>query len=777
MRGGSFRTRIVALITALVLGAQAVTLLAVLAATDANVRTEATRQLERGARLFDRLLQTRNAQLLETVTVLVQDFGFREAVASGDAATIASALTNHARRIDAANAMLLDPAGSLVASSEGTDAESLPSLVARARHEGHLVAIAVFHQHPYQLVVVPVRAPLVVGWVAMGFPIDQPLASELERLTGLDVTFIAAEGASTNHRVVASTRRATDRAEPADLATGEYLSHAVVLPTMLGHTQALLQRSLADALAPYRTLRLEMLALASIAALLAVVAGVAIARGIARPVQGLAAAARRIAHGDYHETVDLGASDEFRFLARTFDHMQRGIAEREARIRHQATHDELTGLPNRTLARDRVEGALRRARRHRSRVSLLSLSLPRLRLVDESLGHDVGARTVRAVATAIVARVRASDSVARIGDAHFLVVAERADAAAGGRLARALAAGISRGTEVEGIEILPGVAIGIAVCPEHGDDVEILMRRADIALADAEEGTQEIAFYRDGRDEDQRRRLALVGDLRRAVIDNQLRLHFQPKVGLRGARTLGFEALVRWIHPRHGFMSPDEFIPVAERSGAITVLTGWVLREALRQCRRWRDAGMRVSVAVNLSAVDLRDEALPDRIESLLSSEGVAPDGLVLEVTESAAMHDPVAVQRTLGRLRAAGVRIAIDDFGTGFSSLAKLKEMPLDELKIDKSFVLHLVPGGEDALIVRSTIELAHGMGLAVTAEGVENEACVALLEEFGCDMAQGYHYSRPLTAQDATEWLRRQTAEPPIGAPPPHALAQARA
>ena len=305
-----------------------------------------------------------------------------------------------------------------------------------------------------------------------------------------------------------------------------------------------------------------------------------------------------------------------------------------------------------------------------------------------------------------------------------------------------------------------GASFGLAIYPMHGTDAETLLRRADIALHEAKLSRQGVGVYEPGRDELHLRQLMLIGDLRHSIVREQLSLQFQPKVELSSNRVLHAEALLRWTHAQLGPVSPDEFIPLAERSGFIRELTRHVIDRSLEQQRSWRDQGLSVGMAVNLSVMDLDDDDLPDFIRDCLSRHEVSPAQLILEVTESALMGDVHHALRMLDRLRSLGLRLAIDDFGTGYSSLAQLKRMPVDELKIDKSFMTQVTEGSDDAVIVRSTIELGHNMGLRVVAEGVEDELSLNLLKRLGCDMAQGYFLSRPLAGDAFLAWAEAYAA-----------------
>jgi predicted signal transduction protein with EAL and GGDEF domain len=347
--------------------------------------------------------------------------------------------------------------------------------------------------------------------------------------------------------------------------------------------------------------------------------------------------------------------------------------------------------------------------------------------------------------------------VARLGGDEFAVMFDADDALRAAEVARRVAGALETPFVLAGVSIDVRASMGIALYPLHAPDAETLMKRADIAMYDAKRNHSSFAVYEPGRDEHSLRRLAILSELRHAIASGQLELHYQPKIDFGTERAGHAEALVRWRHPVHGMMPPDEFIGLAEQSGNIGMITKWVLRRAVADCAAWQREGLDLTVAVNLSALDLFDPELPTLISGMLHDAGLSPSRLVLEITESAVMRDAAHAQKILGDLKARGITLSIDDYGTGYSSLAHLRRLPVHELKIDKSFVAQLGGGSaEDSVIVRSTIELGHNMGLRVIAEGVESEAAWVELKALGCDMAQGYFVSRPLPNDAFVAWLR---------------------
>ncbi|HLZ25967.1 MAG TPA: EAL domain-containing protein [Chloroflexota bacterium] len=442
----------------------------------------------------------------------------------------------------------------------------------------------------------------------------------------------------------------------------------------------------------------------------------------------------------------------------------RDVTERrqaEAALAHQATHDALTGLPNRVLLLDRLRQAVAAARRDGANLSLLLMDLDRFKEVNDTLGHHAGDLLLQQVGTRLHNALRQVDTIARLGGDEFAVILHGTGAEGVGTIVEALLHRLQAPFVVEGQSVAIGASIGVALWPEHGEEADVLMRRADVAMYVAKRGSTGFAIYAADQDRNSPDRLSMIGELRRAIEEGELVLHYQPKVELKTGQLAGVEALVRWAHPMRGLIGPDQFVPIAEQAGLIEPLSRWVLRAALAQAAAWQRIGLDVPVAVNLSMRNLHDEHLPEKIAEQLRAARIPSNLLVLEITESTLMVDLPRTMSILERLRAMGIRIAIDDFGTGHSSLAYLKRLPVDEVKIDRSFVKEIATDATDRIIVRSTVDLAHSLGLRVVAEGVEDALTMTLLAELGCDLVQGFHLGRPLRGHDLTHWLCEQQAQ----------------
>jgi diguanylate cyclase (GGDEF)-like protein len=431
-----------------------------------------------------------------------------------------------------------------------------------------------------------------------------------------------------------------------------------------------------------------------------------------------------------------------------------------AKREHEALHDGLTGLPNRTLLMAHVEQLLE-TRAEDTSVALLLLDLDHFKEVNDTLGHAVGDRLLREVGNRIRSVIEPSDLVARLGGDEFAVVAVLRDDRTPDDVARLLSTALDKPFVAETVMLDIGWSVGIATAPRHADTVDVLLQRADVAMYGAKETRGSFAVYDPDRDQNSLQRLTLALDLRRAIELGDLQVHFQPQVEARTLRPVGVEALVRWHHGSLGWIDPETIVALASSTGLIQPLTEQVLDSALAAASEWRRAGHHLAIAVNLMPRQLTDKGLPGLVSSLLARHGVPADALVLEVTESTVMSDGVSTQSVLRALRAIGVRLSIDDFGTGYSSLAQLQALAPDEVKMDRSFVMAMHPSSREQVIVRSTIDLSHSLGMRVVAEGVETQATMTELQRLGCDVLQGFAIARPQDRAAITCWLSSRPVE----------------
>ena len=769
----SLVTRLVGMSLLLLLAVQLAGFAVVRASIERNVRAQIARELDTDERVWRRLLEQKAEQLRQGSALLAADYGFRSAVSSDDMQTIESALENHGARIGAAVTALLDtgltvrvvssPSGSMLQLPE-TLAQVVPALAAQP--EGSQVAVV--NGLPHQFVMVPLRAPLVIGWVLMGFPVGQPMAQEMRQLLALDVAVRVGDGRG-GHSVPVSTlppaalarlRAAPDGVQEIATPGGTLLVRSSALSVLGTPSEALLLRSVDELVAPYRQLQWLLAVITAAGVLLFALGSSAVARRVTTPLRALLAATRRLSMGNYAVAMEhTERSDEVGDLARSFDHMRVDIARQQNEIRDLAYRDRLTGVPNRERFRTAVMDALRADPVPGHCLAVLVLDLDRFKHVNDVLGYAFGDRLLQAVAGRLQPMMSTpGDMLARHGGNEFALLLHVADAQAALHVADRIARSFETPIRFDDQTVDLSASMGIALWPDHAVDADMLINRAEIAMYGAKRRLTAALLYDPALDSSSAQTLSLLGDLRRAVEQGELRLYLQPKVGLQPAEGVAAEALLRWQHPQRGLVPPMEFIPFAEQTGFVRQLTRWVFEQVTILLARPEVRAIGLRVSVNLSTRDLLDPELNLRLGAILARYQVPAAQICLEITESAIMDDPQRAEAMLNRLAQQGFKLSIDDFGTGYSSLAYLRRLPVHELKIDKSFVMGMQSAEGDAMIVRSTIDLAHNLGLTVVAEGVETAEVLAYLRELSCDEAQGYHISRPVPVPEFLAWQARQ-------------------
>ncbi|MEN8189846.1 MAG: EAL domain-containing protein [Thermodesulfobacteriota bacterium] len=438
------------------------------------------------------------------------------------------------------------------------------------------------------------------------------------------------------------------------------------------------------------------------------------------------------------------------------EELRRQTADLEMKVMHDSTHDHLTGLPNRSLLLDRMQQGIALAKRAQDHSALLLLDLDHFKEVNDALGHYHGDLLLKQVSIRLKNALRPSDTVARLGGDEFgvFISSMSEEKSIDVILTKIKKVFATPFTLKEDIALNVKCSTGVALYPEHGQDVDTLVQRADIAMYVAKNSQRDYLVYSPKIDQHSSRRLTLMAELSHAIDNGELRIYFQPKVSCRTGKVEGAEALVRWQHAKFGLIPPDQFIPMAERTGIIGSLTTWVLKATCEALQKWYSQGLFITASVNISPQTLLDPEFPETLTGLLAAVDLPKDTLVLEITETSVMKDPDLALSILFRLREMGIKISIDDFGTGYSSLSYLREMPVSEIKIDKSFVMEMLSNEKDAVIVKATIDLAHNLGLQVVAEGVEERKVALRLNGLGCDLIQGFLFSKPLSDSDFMEW-----------------------
>lgn len=760
-----FRTSLLLVFVSLLGLTLAATLYSVINAIDVNARANAERELEVAERVVDTLLDDNRRQLTDRTTLLAEDFGFKQAIATNEEDTIISVLANHGDRIGADLIVLADTQGAIQISTHDLPAiEALRTELAANSSPFGLLMIA--EGAAYQLVMVPVRAPLLIAWVGMGFELDQALLDGFREITKADMTLLYRETASDQAQqltTLATDWSALSRQGPlpgvqqvleAQLVAEGWLSRVSwLLDSDQQQLALMVSVSLDEALAAYQPLQTRLLVIGLITLLLAALATAIIARRITRPIAELVRAARRIGRGDYSTPLILQRKDEFGVLADTLSTMQGAIKEREQQIVYQARHDLLTGLPNREQISETLTDCLAQ---HGLSGQLVLIELSNFEALSDVYGMAVLDEVIVEFAHRLQKHCGQGDHLGRVESNEFLLLLPMSSTPMQGDLINSLIALFEEPIQVNDIAIKAEVRLGLLRCPAQADNADDALRRAHIALSDARKEGVRWQLYKDGRDTSHLRTLQVTHRLQQAIAQGGFQLLYQPQYDMARGVIHSCEALIRWRDDELGPMFPDEFIPLAEQSGVITQITEWVLNEALTQMQHWQKDGLDMGVSINLSAHDILATDFIEGLINRIEKEGIRKDRLILEITESAMMNDTQKALHNLQRLYDAGFFLAMDDFGTGFSSLAQLKRMPIHELKIDKSFVLQMDKDLDDQRIVLSTIEMAHHLGLSVIAEGVENEASLNLLKEMGCNAAQGYYFSKAMPLDELILWVQ---------------------
>ncbi|KPD22323.1 MULTISPECIES: putative bifunctional diguanylate cyclase/phosphodiesterase [Idiomarina] len=751
-----FRTRLIIILAGLVAGALLVALAAVWVATENQLERSIERELSVSEKVFRELLDSRSTQLLQAAEVLTDDFGFKRAVSSKDRETIISALVNHGERIEAELMVLQTPDGKEIASSHAFDELRINPRAAGSNRE-----LAVVEDELFQLVTVPVNAPNLIAWATLGFEVDSELAEELKSLANADISLwlessndVLASSLSDSHvSSLSETLTQSNGILDTWLLNNDFAGNEVILNLDSGDAvHVVLTTSLTAATEEFTRLRWQIVLIAIAALVVAMLLAVIIARGVSRPLQQLSGAAKKLQQGNYSETNLSLNDDEFGKLADTFGSMRKAISEREQRISYQASHDHLTNLPNRRFFRKELEKLL-----HANNSGcLLLLNIRQFRVLNDSVGQEIGDDILRQLSDRLRQCCANSTLLARVGGDEFAILYSFEQLAFElNRSVNQLEAFLKSPFKVGDSDYRLAFNLGVVCFPEQGAEVDLLIRRAQVSVQQAKLQQSFYVEYQQGLDEQHMRRLQIIESLKDAVKDEELHLVLQPKIQCQTGAVMGAEVLLRWQSAKLGFVGPDEFIPLAEQSGAITDLTDWVCRQSVELLRNWEQQGKTLKLSINLSTVDLLSDALPLLFEQLIKGFPQLPQRLVLEVTESAVMQDPEKAIARLETLKRLGFSISIDDYGTGHSSLAQLRRLPVEELKVDRAFVQYLSEEAMDESIVRSTIQLAHELGLRVVAEGVEDEASWKVLQSLQCDELQGYYFSKPLAISDFKNYL----------------------
>ncbi len=776
----SLHARIGLFSLALFLAVQIPTLVLAYRATNEVAHARLSADLDHGTRTFRRILDERGVQLALATRVLAADFAFRKALAMAEPATIQSVLENHSARLRADFGLVLSPSRAVVAST-GTAAKASPQLLAAIAPEaeesaGRSIILSLDHRL-VQIAVVPVLAPDPIGWAAFGWELDQRAANDLKQLVDLDITFL---GASDNAgmQVSASTLPASlhgalrqqfamygtanGQFQMVNLNGEAFASSAFPLDSrQLPRAAVVTHQSVAKATAPFKQLT-DLLTTLSIIGVVGCVLGSSLLAGaIARPIRSLTAMTEAMRAGE--TTAHLGGklTGELQGLASSFNRLVDALRMREAEVLYLAYFDSLTELRNRVGFVKAASEFISRAKAGEHAVVAI-LDVASSSQINGILGHEVGDEVIRAVAAKLVAALPAPRIVGRLARDEFAVLLLNANERDPQLTLTSVIAQFDSPLQVVSQSIDARMHVGWAQLHEDGPDLATIMRRADMALNVAKAQQLPLVRFDHAMEADTHTHFALLSDLKIAIAENQLELHYQPKLLMNG-QVIGLEALLRWNHPRRGLLMPDAFIALAEQTGAVREVTRYVIRAAVEQQLTWIAEGVRLPIAVNISARDLQDESFPPFVAATLSEHGVDAAALSFEITERALMDNLDATAQTLRALQKIGIRISLDDYGTGYATLTHISQLPVSELKIDRSFVTDLMTNSRNYAIVLSTVEMGHRLGMTIVAEGVETIAELDAVRESGCDEVQGFYFSRPMAARLVQSWVTQRASVTP--------------
>ncbi|WP_177207940.1 bifunctional diguanylate cyclase/phosphodiesterase [Pseudoalteromonas denitrificans] len=717
--------------------------------------------------VFEAQFISRSYYLSAYAKTVARDHALKSLI-EDDVKSLLSALDNHRKRIDANFAIAINTSGKIVGelvTFKNNNNENKPKVgIEQGKQFKHLDWLETetseqlypLSNNLYQLSLAPLKSGTrIIGWIGFGYVLNEDLANELAKITNVNVSFLLKNKINHNLSLLASSQSIdvfsnTLLSEILSNKNESYIASQFYLGTVdSDELIALVFKSKVDILKSVKADWGQFVLLFLLTLLFSLISAYVISASITRPVKSLITQVKSIAQGNYDKTVSIENSHELMQLANEFNHMKTSVVTREKMISHRAYHDPLTDLPNRNSLIKTLKYKQERA----TPFVVFQVNIRRIKEVNDTLGHKIGDKVIIEVAN----RLKLSQlqcELFHLGADEFILLSE--DLSIENSLS-VLSQNLEPLFEINNLSLHLQYAIGTALFPDHIDtDATDLLKKSDVAMQYAKKNKKLHQLYDRQFDFNTVERLHLINSLKTAIEQDQLVLFYQPKMSLNTMKISHVEALVRWKHPINGLIPPDAFISIAEQTGQMDSLTRWVTKEAITQYLIWQKKNINIKIAINISAENLKDKSYSDFVIALKNDNNIADHEITLEVTEDAVLSDPAQATEVLTYLKSHGFKLSIDDYGTGYSSLAQLKQLPVQELKIDKSFVQQLMQNKDDQIIVRSTIELAHNMGLSVVAEGIEDERTLLWLKEHNCELAQGYFISRPIEAHLFETWLK---------------------
>jgi diguanylate cyclase (GGDEF)-like protein len=715
------------------------------------------------------------AQVLTTAaSVLASDFGFKQAVASQDKKTLASVLQNHGKRINAHLMLILDLEGNLITSSSRHSFTSsiIEKNIKKLPFKEINAQILNIENKVFQVIVVPVKAPRIIAYTVIGFEFDRASLLQLKDLISLDISLVKKDQLTQKEKIIESSIEDSNikqqalldsmQQSPNLLLTQHEYFHKIIQFSSSNDVHSILSVSLVKIQSDFNHLILSILITAFIVIIIAITFSRILSQGLSQPLNVLMEVTKKIGRGELEvPKLTYNLPIEFTALYQGFVVMGSAIEQREQEITYQAERDILTGLFNRQKTLKKVNDYFE----ENINLVLVTFNIKNFKELNDTIGINNADTILKEIASRINAYIddfnQKSDNkgiAARVNSDEFLLCLPINNTEIINKLVELLRSNVEQPFWVAGIKINLSLYYGIANSIDHGIDAEKLTRRSNIAVSSAYQDQLSVRFYKEGEDENYLYKLNLIEELKIALENpiSPLFMNYQPKLNIQTGKVDKLEALIRWINNKNEFVNPELFVGLAEQAGLITTLTRWVVLQVVKQVDQWNQLGYQFKVSINLSAQDIQNDDFIDYLQATLSEYKVTATQITLELTERDLAEDEVLVADRLSHLKSLGFEVSVDDYGIGQSSLAKLKNLPVDELKIDKTFILRLDQCKKDQDIVSSTISMGHKLGLRVVAEGVENKESLELLRQFNCNYAQGYYISRPVSAEKFIEWYK---------------------
>ncbi len=721
------------------------------------------RRIENTSQVLQNYLNEKEKLLITSARVLTADFGFKQAVATRDEATINDVLTNHGRRINADLMSLVDLDGQMITTNleQSDNSDNFFERLALNPEDGSTSQFITLSSRIYQVIILPVNTPRTIAYAVIGFMLDKTALDELKRVTGLDISLYAGDDilvtSLTTNAAAYQQLSLSQEPQSWSITFPDYQFRNSPFPKSDG-LQLLLSASQAQEKSEFTRLLITILSVVFIVAIITVMVSAYLAKSVTRPLYQLVLFAREIGSGVFKKSSSSDAqSQELLELQNAFEKMYDEIKQREDEIQYRADHDHLTGLPNRQLIIKQLNDWS-----SDKQMIVVIMSIMNFRELNDAMGPTIGDATLKIFSERLTGYLDKSSNplgLGRISDNNFLFMQGVNDSQTIQTSVSGLINYLSAPYQIEQFTVELNLSAGVMEIPNDGDDAITILRRLMIVSKSAKQSTDKLAYYQDGDDDKYLRSINLVDELRDNLQRDEPKLFmvYQPKLNLTTNKFDKVEALIRWINDDDEFVNPEEFISLAENSGLIVPLTRWVVKTVLRQLSEMEQAGYKMDAAINVSAMDVLHEGFIEYLIAQTEENNLSNERVTLELTERDLAECEQTLLTRLNHLKSLGFVISVDDYGIGQSSLSKLKNLPIDELKIDKCFILNLNDSLDDQHIVRSTIALGHDLSLSVVAEGVENKESLDILRSLQCDVIQGYHISKPLKVEQLMEWFKR--------------------